>query len=146
MRYLETITPISYEYQGFWGSFWDIIWWFLMIFVFISYLFVLVAIIGDLFRDHKLNGWWKAVWVIFLLFFPIVTALVYLIARGRGMGERSQAQAKQLQEAQSEYIKSVAGAGAATSPADEIAKARALLDAGTIDQAEYDALKAKALA
>ena len=146
MRFLETITPISYEYQGFWGSFWDIIWWFLTIFIFISYLFVLIAIIGDLFRDHKLNGWWKAVWVIFLLFFPIVTALVYLIARGRGMGERSQAQAKQLQEAQSEYIKSVAGAGAATSPADEIAKARALLDAGTIDQAEYDALKAKALA
>lgn len=144
MRLLETITPISYEYQGFWGSFWDIIWWFLMIFVFISYLFVLVAIIGDLFRDHKLNGWWKAVWVVFLLFFPIITALVYLIARGRGMGERSQAQAKQLQEAQSEYIKSVAGAGAA-SPADEIAKARALLDAGTITQTEYDALKAKAL-
>ncbi|WP_337001793.1 SHOCT domain-containing protein [Microbacterium sp. LB12] len=145
MRLLETITPISYEYQGFWGSFWDIIWWFLTIFIFISYLFVLFAIIGDLFRDHKLNGWWKAVWIVFLLFFPIITALVYLIARGRGMGERSQAQAKQLQEAQSEYIKSVAGAGAA-SPADEIAKARALLDAGTIDQAEYDALKAKALA
>ncbi|WP_337007468.1 PLDc N-terminal domain-containing protein, partial [Microbacterium sp. LB12] len=133
MRLLETITPISYEYQGFWGSFWDIIWWFLTIFIFISYLFVLFAIISDLFRDHKLNGWWKAVWIIFLLFFPIITALVYLIARGRGMGERSQAQAKQLQEAQSEYIKSVAGAGAA-SPADEIAKARALLDAGTIDQ------------
>ena len=145
MRLLETITPISYEYQGFWGSFWDIIWWFLTIFIFISYLFVLFAIISDLFRDHKLNGWWKAVWIIFLLFFPIITALVYLIARGRGMGERSQAQAKQLQEAQSEYIKSVAGAGAA-SPSDEIAKARALLDAGTIDQAEYDALKAKALA
>ena len=144
MRFLETITPISYEYQGFWGSFWDIIWWFLTIFIFISYLFVLFAIISDLFRDHKLNGWWKAVWIIFLLFFPIITALVYLIARGRGMGERSQAQAKQLQEAQSEYIKSVAGAGAA-SPSDEIAKARALLDAGTIDQAEYDALKAKAL-
>ncbi|WP_337026936.1 hypothetical protein, partial [Microbacterium sp. LB16] len=116
---------MSYEYQGFWGSFWDIIWWFLTIFIFISYLFVLFAIIGDLFRDHKLNGWWKAVWIVFLLFFPIITALVYLIARGRGMGERSQAQAKQLQEAQSEYIKSVAGAGAA-SPADEIAKARAL--------------------
>ena len=144
MRLLETITPISYEYQGFWGSFWDIIWWFLTIFIFISSLFVRFAIISDLFRDHKLNGWWKAVWIIFLLFFPIITALVYLIARGRGMGERSQAQAKQLQEAQSEYIKSVAGAGAA-SPSDEIAKARALLDAGTIDQAEYDALKAKAL-
>ncbi|WP_226533555.1 SHOCT domain-containing protein [Microbacterium paraoxydans] len=144
MRLLETITPISYEYQGFWGSFWDIIWWFLTIFVFVSYLFVLVAIIGDLFRDHKLNGWWKAVWVIFLLFFPIVTALVYLIARGRGMGERSAAQAQRIQDAQSEYIKSVAG-GTATSAADEIAKARALHESGAITQEEYDALKAKAL-
>jgi ABC-type multidrug transport system fused ATPase/permease subunit len=132
------------EYQGFWGSFWDIIWWFLTIFIFISYLFVLFAIIGDLFRDHKLNGWFKALWIIFLLFFPIVTALVYLIARGRGMGERSQAQAKQIQDAQAEYVKSLAGQ--ASSPAEEIARAKSLLDAGTITQAEYESLKAKALA
>ena len=55
MRFFEAVTT-GYEYQGFWGSFWDLIWWFLWIFVFVAYLFVLFAIIGDLFRDHKLKG------------------------------------------------------------------------------------------
>ncbi|MDI9890906.1 hypothetical protein CSIV_16140 [Microbacterium sp. CSI-V] len=131
------------EYHGFWGSFWDLIWWFLAVFIFISYLFVLFSVIGDLFRDRKLNGWAKAAWVIFLVFFPILTALVYLIVRGRGMGERSQAQAARYEEAQAAYIKSVAGQ--TLTPADEIAKAKALLDAGTISQAEFDRLKVKAL-
>jgi hypothetical protein len=126
------------------GNFWDIVWWFLWAFFFIAYLFVLFAIIADLFRDHKLNGWLKAVWILFLIFVPFLTALVYLIARGRGMGERSQAEAQKFHAAQAEYIKSVAGGGA--SPADEIAKAKSLLDAGTISQAEYEAIKAKALA
>lgn len=125
------------------GNFWDIVWWFLWAFFFIAYLFVLFAIISDLFRDHKLNGWLKAVWILFLIFVPFLTALIYLIARGRGMGERSQAEAAKYRAAQDQYIKSVAGGG---SPADEIAKAKALLDAGTISQAEYDAIKAKALA
>ncbi|MEN2740033.1 SHOCT domain-containing protein [Microbacterium sp. X-17] len=129
------------EYQGFWGSFWDLIWWFLWIFVFVAYLFALFAIIGDLFRDHKLNGWWKAVWIIFLIFVPFLTALIYLIARGRGMAERSQKEMRQVQQAQDDYIKQVAGA----SPSEEIAKAKSLLDAGTITQAEYDQIKAKAL-
>ncbi|WP_318278861.1 SHOCT domain-containing protein [Microbacterium maritypicum] len=145
MRFFETATPIMYEYQGFWGSFWDLIWWFLTIFIFVSYLFVLFAIIGDLFRDHKLNGWLKAIWVVALLFFPLITALIYLIARGRSMGERSQAQAQALRDAQAEYVKGLAGQGAAPSPADEIAKAKNLLDAGAISQAEYEGLKAKAL-
>ncbi|MBQ9917899.1 MAG: hypothetical protein IJO71_11965 [Microbacterium sp.] len=144
VRFSETITPISaVEYHGFWGSFWDLIWWFLAVFIFISYLFVLFSVIGDLFRDRKLNGWAKAAWVIFLVFFPILTALVYLIVRGRGMGERSQAQAARYEEAQAAYIKSVAGQ--TLTPADEIAKAKALLDAGTISQAEFDRLKVKAL-
>ena len=139
MRFTDTV-----EYQGFWGSFGDLIWWFLTFFVFVAYLFVLFAIISDLLRDHKLNGWWKAVWIVALLFFPFLTALVYLIARGRGMNERSRAQAKQLQDAQADYVRSVAGTAGA-SPADEIAKARTLLDAGAISQAEYDGLKTKAL-
>lgn len=136
MRFFETV-----EYQGFWGSFWDLIWWFLWAFVFVAYLFALFAIISDLFRDHKLSGWWKAVWIFFLIFFPFITALVYLIARGGGMAERSAAQMRSVQQAQNDYIKHVAG----TSPADEIAKAKSLLDDGTITQAEYDNLKAKAL-
>lgn len=128
--------------SSFWSNLWDVIWLFFWIFAFIAYLFALFAVIGDLFRDRKLNGWWKALWIIFLVFLPFLTVLVYLIARGRGMAERSQKEVKQAQDATDQYIKQVAG----SSPADEIAKAKALLDAGTITQAEYDAIKAKVLA
>ena len=129
--------------MSFWQSFWDIIWWTIWIFAFFAYLWAVIAIITDLFRDHKLNGWWKAVWIIFLIFVPFLTALVYLIARGSGMAERAQKEARQYQQATDEYIRQTAGTAA--SPSDEIAKAKALLDAGTISQAEYDQLKAKAL-
>ena len=122
---------------------WDFIAWFFWVFVFVAYLMVIFSIIGDLFRDHQLNGWWKAVWIIFLVFMPFVTALVYLIARGRGMAQRQAAQVSQMQAAQADYIRRTAGAG---SSADEIAKAKELLDSGAISQAEFDALKAKALA
>ena len=124
-------------------DFWNLFWWFLWVWVFVAYLMVLFYIVADLFRDHTLNGWWKAVWIIFLVFFPFITALVYLIARGRGMAERSGREAAQIRTAQDDYIRSVAGAGA--SPTDEIAKAKALLDAGTIDETEFQALKAKAM-
>ena len=130
--------------MNLWNSFWDVIWWFLWAFVFIAYLMALFAIIGDLFRDQKLSGWWKAVWIIFLIFVPFITALIYLIARGNGMAERSQREAKQYQAATDAYIRQTAGSAA--SPSDEIAKAKALLDAGTISQQEYDQLKTKALA
>jgi hypothetical protein len=128
--------------MNFWNNFGDLIWWFLWVFAFTAYLFALFAIIGDLFRDRTQNGWVKAIWIIFLVFVPFLTALIYLIARGRGMAERSQKEAVQMQSATDDYIRNVAGA----SPADEIAKAKGLLDAGTISQGEYDLLKAKALA
>ncbi|MEJ1230538.1 MAG: SHOCT domain-containing protein [Galbitalea sp.] len=124
-----------------WNNLWDVIWFFFWTFAFISYLFALFSIIADLFRDHKLNGWFKAIWVIFLIFVPFLTALVYLIARGRGMAERSQKEAKQVQTATDDYIRSVSGVSAP----DEIVKAKALLDQGTITQAEFESLKAKAL-
>ncbi|MCR2809781.1 MULTISPECIES: SHOCT domain-containing protein [unclassified Microbacterium] len=136
MRYLDAV-----EYQGFWGSFWDLIWWFLMAFVFVSYLFALFAVIADLFRDHKLSGWAKALWFIFLIVFPILSVLIYLIVRGRGMAQRSAAEAKELRSAQDEYIRSVAGA----SPSEEIAKAKTLLDSGVITQDEFDHIKSRAL-
>ena len=129
--------------MDFWNNFWNIIWLFFWSFAFIAYLFALFAIISDLFRDHKLNGWWKALWIIFLIFVPFLTALIYLIARGNGMAERSQKEAKQYQAATDQYIRQTVGAA---SPSDEIAKAKALLDSGTITQAEFDSLKAKALA
>ena len=136
MRFIDAV-----EYQGFWGSIGDLIWWFLWAFVFFTYLMALFAVIGDLFRDHELSGWWKAVWIIFLIFVPFLTLLVYLIARGKGMAERGAAQAREYKAAQDQYIKSVASA----SPSEEIAKAKSLLDSGAITQAEFDAIKAKAL-
>lgn len=126
----------------FLSNFWDFIWLLFWTFAFVAYLFAIFAIIGDLFRDHKLNGWLKALWIIFLIFLPFLTALVYLIARGKGMAERSAAAAADAQQATNKYIREVA---AASTPADEIAKAKALLDSGSITQAEFDALKAKAL-
>ena len=125
-------------------GFGDFFWYLLWIFYFTVYIFMVFLIISDLFRDHKLNGWWKAVWIIFLIFVPFITALIYLIARGNGMAERSQREAKQYQAATDAYIRQTAGSAA--SPSDEIAKAKALLDAGTISQQEYDQLKTKALA
>ena len=124
-------------------SFWDFFWFILSFFLLMAYLMVLFQIVGDLFRDKGLNGFAKAVWVFFLIFLPILTALVYLIARGEGMAQRGVAAAKAAQDDAESYIRQVS-AGAA-SPADEIARAKALLDDGSINQQEFDALKAKAL-
>lgn len=127
--------------MSFLSNLWDFLWMFLTVFVFIAYLMALFSIITDLFRDRALNGWAKAIWFIFLIFLPFLTALVYLIARGRGMGERQAAQVREVKQAQDDYIRQVAGG-----PAAEIAEAKRLLDSGAITQAEFDSLKAKALA
>mgnify|MGYP000215104741 CR=1 FL=1 len=124
-------------------SFWDFFWFIISFFLLMAYLVVLFQVITDLFRDRDTSGWVKAVWVFFLVFLPMLTALIYLIVRGKGMTERSIAAAQSAQADAEAYIRSVsAGAG---SPADEITRAKALLDSGAIDQAEFDALKAKAL-
>jgi len=124
-------------------SIWDLVAWFFWSFVFISYLMVVFTIIGDIFRDSSLNGWVKAVWIIFLVFLPFLTSLVYLIARGQGMAERRGEQLAELRAAQTAYIRETAGS---SSPADDITKARGLLDSGVITQSEFETLKAKALA
>ena len=107
--------------MSFWTSFWDIIVWFFWIFVFIAYLMALFSIIGDLFRDRTTKGWVKAIWVVFLIFVPFLTALVYLIARGEGMGRRASAAAEEQQQAAEDYIRTVAG----DSPAQQIERAPA---------------------
>ncbi|MGK2879584.1 MAG: SHOCT domain-containing protein [Mycobacterium sp.] len=125
-----------------WGSSWDFLWHFLIIFAWIAYLMVLFQIITDLFwRDHETSGVVKAIWVVFLFVIPWFTALVYLIFRGQGMSQRSHAAAVAAKQASDDYIKQAAG----RSPAQEIADAKGLLDSGTITQGEYDSLKAKAL-
>jgi hypothetical protein len=115
----------------------------LWIWVIIMFIFIWFMVIMDLFSDHSLGGFAKAIWIIFLIFFPPITCLVYLIARGKSMQERKVAGMKAAQEAQKAYIQSAVGS---VSPADQIASAKALLDAGTISQQEFDSLKAKALA
>jgi len=124
------------------SNFWDIMWLILSTFVFIAYLFVLFQVIVDLFRDSELGGFAKALWIICLVLLPLLTAIVYIIARGRGMAERQRAAVQKAKADTDAYIKDVAG----KSPADQIAAAKALLDAGTINQDEFAKLKAKALA
>ena len=114
-------------------------------FLFFAWLMCLFWIFGDIFRSRDLGGVAKTLWVLFVILIPWLGVLVYLIARGKGMQERQLEQAREMQRAQSEYIKSVAG-GAATNPAEQIASAKSLLDSGAITQAEFDQLKAKALA
>jgi hypothetical protein len=120
---------------------WAWIWFFFWMFAYIAYLIVLVYIVIDIFRDHTLNGWLKAVWIIFLVFLPWITGLVYLIARGRGMAERSARKQVEYESHTAEEYRQISFA----SPADEIAKAQALRDQGVITAGEFDAIKAKAL-
>jgi type VI protein secretion system component VasK len=124
--------------MDFWDFFWLLIWSFL----FVAFLMVLFQIFGDLFRDPDLGGWAKAAWVIGLIVFPFLLILIYLIARGRGMAERQAMAMRAARQSRDEYIQSVAGS---SSPADQIASAKALLEAGTITQGEFDRLKLKAL-
>ncbi|WP_043444404.1 SHOCT domain-containing protein [Arthrobacter sp. L77] len=120
---------------------WDFVWFFFWTFAFIAYLMVLFSIIGDLFRDHELGGFAKAVWLLFLLFLPFITALVYVIARGQGMSERQIKMMQRQQEYETQRIRSIAGA----SSADEISKAASLYQSGAITAEEYESLKEKAL-
>ncbi|EKN6413478.1 SHOCT domain-containing protein [Yersinia enterocolitica] len=120
---------------------WDILATTFSIFFFIAYLLILFHVISDLFRDHELSGFYKAIWILFLLFIPLLTSLVYLITRGKGMAQRYRASVQKSVSETNEYIRHVAG----KSPAEQIADAKKLLDEGTITESEYQQLKAKAL-
>ena len=124
-------------------SFGDLLWFLLWSYLFIAYLVVMFQIISDLFRDRDESGIMKAVWIFGLIVFPLLVALIYLIVRGKGMGERQMQAMQRAQGETDQYIQSVAGR---SNPAEQIASAKALLDSGTITQAEFDRMKAKALA
>jgi hypothetical protein len=123
-------------------SFWDIIWFIFVAYVFFAYLMVLFSVIGDIFRNRQTSGVTKALWILLLIVLPIITVIVYLIVDGGAMAERSAARSLEAQAQQDSYIKNAAGTN---SPADQVAKAKALLDSGAISQAEYESIKAKAL-
>jgi hypothetical protein len=124
-------------------SFWDFFWLLIWSYLFVAYLVVLFHIVADIFRDSDLGGFAKALWIIGLIIAPILVVLIYLIARGRGMAERQVSAAQKARAETDRYIQYVANT---PSSADEIASAKALRDAGTITQDEYERLKAKALA
>lgn len=126
------------------NDFGEVLLWSFWIFIWIAAIMVWFRCLFDMFSDHTLSGWGKAGWAIVLIFVPWLGALIYLIARGRSMTERQAKAMEEAQAAQADYIKQVAGSG--SSPADQIASAKSLLDSGAITQPEYDALKAKALA
>lgn len=124
-------------------SFGEILLVALEIFFFVIWIWILITILSDLFRDHELSGWAKAAWVLFLVFIPFLTALIYLIARGEGMRDRTikaQADAKKHFD---EYVRQQAHAA---SPADELHKLAELKDKGALSQEEFDRAKQKLLA
>ena len=114
----------------------------LSIFFLIIWIWILIFILTDLFRDHELSGWAKAIWLLFLVFLTPLTALVYLIARGGGMRDRAIAAQAEAQKQMDSYVRQAAGAG---STADELAKLAELHKAGSLSDADYDAAKAKVL-
>ncbi len=124
------------------SNFWDTVLLMVSTFFFIAYLIVLFQVVVDLFRDSEMGGGSKVIWLIGLIFLPVLTALIYILARGRGMADRQRAAVRSAKADTDAYIREVA----AKSPADQIADAKKLLDAGTINGDEFARLKAKALA
>jgi len=129
--------PLASDYP-----FLDVLWSMIIFFVFIIWIWLLITVFADVFRRRDIGGGMKAVWLIFVILLPYLGVFIYLIAEHDGMADRSMAQMQQAKAQQDEYIKSVASNA---SPADQIAQAKSLLDSGAITQAEFDALKAKAL-
>ena len=123
-------------------NFWDMLSLIASTFFFVAYLIILFHVIVDLFRDAELGGGYKALWLIGLVFLPFLSALAYVLFRGEGMAQRQRAALERAKSDTDAYIRQVAG----KSPGEQIADAKALLDAGTISQGEFDRLKAKALA
>jgi Short C-terminal domain/Phospholipase_D-nuclease N-terminal len=123
-------------------TFGQVMWTMFVFFAWILFFWLLFTVFGDLFRRHDISGWGKAAWTFFVIVLPFLGIFIYLIVEGKGMGERSMAQAQAAQNAMDARVRSVAGGGGA----EQIAKAKELLDSGAITQPEYDQLKAKALA
>jgi hypothetical protein len=120
----------------------DVLWTMLIFFAWIIWFWLLITVFADLFRRHDIGGGRKTIWIIFVILLPFLGVFIYLISQGTSMAERNVKSMEAAQAQQADYIKSVAGGGAA----EEIDKAKKLLDSGAISQAEFDSIKAKALA
>ncbi|HEX6023361.1 MAG TPA: SHOCT domain-containing protein [Solirubrobacter sp.] len=126
----------------------DIFWTMLVFFMWVIWFWILITVMIDIFRRRDISGWLKAVWVAFVVFLPYLGVFIYLIAQGKGMAERRSEDVRASQAAFDDRVRAVAGAsgGGGADPADQIHKAKQLLDSGAISQEEFDRLKAKALA
>jgi predicted PurR-regulated permease PerM len=122
-------------------SFWDVLWTTFVFFLWIIWFFLLFRVIADIFRRHDISGWGKTLWLIFVIILPFLGVFVYLIAEGNKMTQRDVRNMQDSQAQFDDYVRTVAGG-----PAGEIEKAKQLLDQGTITQAEFDSIKARALA
>jgi ABC-type multidrug transport system fused ATPase/permease subunit len=123
----------------------EILWTMVVIFFMIIYFMILFSILTDLFRSHDLGGVAKTIWVLVILFLPLISMLVYLIIRGDGMAKRAIESQQQAQAQMTEYAQSVVDSSGGGDSASQIHKAKELLDSGAITQEEFDRLKAKAL-
>jgi|SRR5436190_1086556 len=125
----------------------DIFWTMIIFFCWVIWIWMMISILMDVFSRHDVGGWSKALWVVFLIVLPFLGVLIYLITQSKGMQERRSKDAQQAQAQFDDYVQSVAAkGGAGGGSAGEIAKAKDLLDSGTITQQEFDVLKAKAIA
>ena len=121
----------------------DVLWTMLIIFAWIIWFWLLITVFSDLFRRRDTSGFAKVLWIIFVIVLPFLGVFIYLIVNHDGMTDRSMKQAQAAQAQMDDYVRTVASSGGA---AGEIEKAKGLLDSGAITQAEFDAIKAKALA
>ena len=128
---------LAYDYPVM-GVFWSMLYFFL----FFIWIMLLFRVFADIFRSHDMGGFAKALWVVFVIVAPFLGVFIYIIARGKSMGERDMAQAQAQQEAFKSYVQQTAATGGT---ADELAKLADLMNSGAITQAEYDAAKAKVL-
>jgi hypothetical protein len=125
--------PVAADYP-----FLDVLWTMLIFFAWVIWFWLLITVFADVFRRHDIGGGMKTLWIILVIILPFLGVFIYLISQHQGIDERN----LEREQAQQAYIRQVAGGGSA----DEIAKAKGLLDSGAITQAEFDAIKAKALA
>jgi hypothetical protein len=121
----------------------DLIWTTIWVFFLVMFIWLFIAIVSDLFRDHSLSGAAKAVWVVGLVIFPLLGSLVYLIVRGGGMAERSAKQAAAAQSQFDDYIRKTASAPGGAGPVDDLDRLAGLRDSGTITDAEFEVMKAR---
>jgi len=131
---------LAYDYPLL-GAFWTLLW----LFLWIVWIFILFRVIFDIFRSHDLNGWGKALWLIFVIILPFLGVFVYVIARGKGMSERDLERAQQSEQQFRSYVQQAAATSGGTT-ADELAKLADLRDKGVISPQEFEAQKAKILA